>query len=168
MRIYLIGFMGCGKSTVGKKLAKKLGYLFVDLDEAIEQQNGKSISKIFEEEEGEKKFRTLESNTLKDISTKEEVVVATGGGTPCFNDNLQLMNETGITIYISMSHGSLFHRLAKSKAKRPLIKELSDIKLMDFIMDVLPFRDEFYSKALFTVKGEDIKVEKILELIKTN
>jgi shikimate kinase len=164
MLIYLIGFMGSGKSTIGKHLAKKLNHEFIDFDELIEEQSGKKISEIFKDE-GQQGFRNIETEILKSISTFKDTVVSTGGGTPCFYDNMQLMNETGITVYIRMSAGSLFHRLAQSKIKRPLIAGLTDLKLMDFIMDVLPEREQFYMQAHHVVKGENLKAEKILELL---
>lgn len=164
MLIYLIGFMGCGKTTVGMRLAKILKYKFIDLDELIEERTGKKISEIFEEE-GQQGFRQLETETLKYISSREKIVIATGGGTPCFNNNLTLMNESGITVYIRMAPGSLFHRLLPSKTKRPLIAGLTDLQLMEFIMNTLPERELFYSQAKFTVKGENLKAEKISELL---
>ncbi|MEO5571882.1 MAG: shikimate kinase [Bacteroidia bacterium] len=165
MLIYLLGFMGSGKSTIGKQLAKKLKFEFIDFDELIEVQSGKKISEIFKGE-GEQAFRNTETEILKSISGFKDTVVSTGGGTPCFYDNMNLMKVTGITVYIRMSAGSLFHRLAQSKTKRPLIAGLSDLKLMDFIMDVLPEREQFYMKAHHIVKGENLKAEKILELLK--
>lgn len=165
MLIYLLGFMGSGKSTIGKQLAKKLKFEFIDFDELIEVQSGKKISEIFKGE-GEQAFRNTETEILKSISGFKDTVVSTGGGTPCFYDNMNLMKVTGITVYIRMSAGSLFHRLAQSKTKRPLIAGLSDLKLMDFIMDVLPEREQFYMQAHHIVKGENLKAEKILELLK--
>jgi shikimate kinase len=166
MLIYLIGFMGSGKSTIGKQLAKKLNHLFVDFDELIEEQSGKKISEIFKDE-GQQGFRNIETEILKGISDFKDTVVSTGGGTPCFYDNMRLMNDTGITIYIRMPAGSLFHRLAQSKTKRPLIEGLTDLQLMDFIMDTLPEREQFYMQAKHVVKGESLKADKILELLKT-
>lgn len=162
MLIYLIGFMGSGKSTVGKQLAKKLNYGFIDFDELIEEQSGKKISEIFNGK-GQQAFRNIETEILKSVSEFKDTVVSTGGGTPCFFDNMKLMNETGITVYIRMSAGSLFHRLAQSKTKRPLIEGLSDLKLMDFILDTLPEREHFYMQAQHVVKGENLKPEKLLE-----
>ncbi|MEP7171403.1 MAG: shikimate kinase [Bacteroidota bacterium] len=165
MLVYLIGFMGCGKSKVGKQLAKKLNHEFIDFDELIEEQSGKKISEIFKDD-GQQAFRNIETEILKSISGFENTVVSTGGGTPCFYDNMKLMNETGITVYIRMSAGSLFHRLAQSKTNRPLIAGLTDLKLMDFIIDTLSEREHFYMQAKHVVKGEDLKAEKILELLK--
>ena len=164
MLIYLIGFMGSGKSSVGKQLAKKLDHDFIDFDELIEEQSGKKISEIFKGD-GEQTFRNTETEILKSISEFKDTVISTGGGTPCFYDNMKLMNETGITVYIRMSEGSLFHRLAQSKTNRPLIDGLTDLKLMDFIRDILPEREHFYMQAHHVIKGENLKAEKIIELL---
>ena len=161
MLIYLIGFMGSGKSTIGIMLAKKLKYKFIDLDEQIEKNSKKKIQKIFNVEGGETKFRKIESRELKKVSGLRKAVVATGGGASCFNNNMELMNQTGITVYIKMEAGSLFHRLAKSKAQRPLIAELSDMQLMEFIMGAIPVREPYYLQAKFTVNGEHLRPESI-------
>lgn len=157
--------MGSGKSTIGKQLAKKINHQFIDFDELVEEQSGKKISEIFKDE-GQQAFRNIETEILKNISGLKDTVVSTGGGTPCFYDNMKLMNETGITVYIRMPAGSLFHRLAQSKTKRPLIEGLTDLKLMDFIMDTLAEREHFYMQAQHVVKGESLKAEKILEILK--
>ena len=156
--------MGSGKSSIGKQLAKKLNYDFIDFDELIEEQSGKKITEIFNGD-GQQAFRNIETEILKSVSEFKDTVISTGGGTPCFFDNMQRMNETGITVYIRMSAGSLFHRLALSKTKRPLIEGLTDLKLMDFILDTLPEREYFYMQAQHVVKGESLKAEKILEVL---
>lgn len=164
MLIYLIGFMGCGKTTIGKKLANKLKYRFIDLDKLIERESGETIFEIFESLNGENRFRILETNALKKVSGLDNTVIATGGGTPCFNENIQLMNQTGKTVYIKMHHGSLFLRLAKSKKNRPLIGKLTDVDLMDQVMHLLSCREPFYSQAQFTVKGESLSPDTLIEL----
>src|SRR6185436_13564002 len=146
MLVYLIGFMGCGKSKLGKQLAKKLNHQFIDFDELIEEQSGKKISEIFKDD-GQQAFRNLETEILKSVCGFQNTVVSSGGGTPCFYDNMKLMNETGITVYIRINAGGLFHRLAESKTNRPLISGLTDIKLMDFIMDTLAEREYYYMQA---------------------
>lgn len=167
MLIYLVGFMGCGKSKIGKELAKNLKHDFIDLDDVIEKSSGKKIIDIFKDD-GQTAFRNLEAEILKNISTMDNSVISTGGGTACFNDNMLLMNETGITVYIEMNAGALFHRLAQAKTKRPLIAGLSDVQLMEFIMDKLAERVYFYTQAKYTVKGENLKAKKILELLEIN
>lgn len=157
--------MGSGKSTIGKQLAKKLIHEFIDFDELIEEQSGKKISEIFKDD-GQQAFRIIETDVLKSVCHDKNTVVSTGGGTPCFYDNMQLMNETGITIYIRLSAGSLFHRLAPSKTERPLLSGLTDLKLMDFITETLSEREHFYMKAHSVIDGQNLKVDKILELLK--
>jgi shikimate kinase len=165
MLVYVIGFMGCGKSKLGKQLAKKLNHEFIDFDELIEEQSGKKISEIFKDD-GQQAFRNIETEILKSIVECKETVVSTGGGTPCFFDNMRLMNESGITVYLRMPAGSLFHRLAESKANRPLIAGLTDLKLMDYIIETLGEREHFYMQAQHVVRGENLKADKILELLK--
>lgn len=165
MIIYLVGFMGCGKSTIGKELAKKLTYQFIDFDELIEEQSGKKISEIFKDD-GQPAFRNLETEILKNVSTLKNVVISTGGGTPCFNDNMKIMNETGITMYVQMTAGSLFHRLAQSKTKRPLLEGLTDLKLMEYIMNTLAEREFFYLQAAHILKGENLKADKVFDFLK--
>jgi len=161
--IYLTGFMGAGKTTAGKKLAAALGYNFVDLDALIEKETGHTISQLFEK--GIDKFREMESVILKKTGGYSNSVVATGGGTPCYYDNLIWMNKNGITIYLKLSAGSLFHRLAASKQKRPLLQGKSDVELMEFIMETLTDRENFYSRSKYVIKGEDLDVKVLLELI---
>jgi shikimate kinase len=157
--IFLIGFMGSGKSHEGQLLAQQLSLPFIDLDNWIEQQQGKTISDIFKTE-GEGYFRNLETNALKETAgqliAQSEValvsqhfagIISTGGGTPCFHGNIDWMNEQGITIWFNMPIQILAKRLANEKSKRPLIAALSDEKLYQFIADKLEERYPFYSKA---------------------
>src|SRR5690349_8405249 len=106
MKIFLIGFMGCGKSTMGKKLAVKLGYDFIDLDHQIEKNLGTTITAYFAEN-GEEAFRKLESETLKNFDYPSNSIIATGGGAPCFFDNMDWMNANGLSIYIEMPAAAL-------------------------------------------------------------
>src|SRR5258705_12400693 len=110
MLIYLTGFMGAGKTTAGKKLAALLGYTFIDLDSQIENETGLTIVELFKS--GEFKFREIESMVLHTVSDAENLVISCGGGTPCFNDNLNWMKSHGITVYIHLTTGGLFHRLS--------------------------------------------------------
>ncbi|HMT29829.1 MAG TPA: shikimate kinase, partial [Bacteroidia bacterium] len=138
MLIYLTGFMGAGKSTAGKKLAGLLGYSFVDLDTMIESETKKSISELFAA--GQDKFREIEAHILRNTESMSNCVIAAGGGTPCFHDNMKWMINHGLTVYIKLSPGSLFHRLAPSKTSRPLIAGKSDVELMEYIMETLKDR----------------------------
>ena len=164
MRIFLIGFMGCGKSSLGKRLANKLNLEFVDLDNEIERIHGKSISSIFQIE-GEVKFRFYENEQLDRVCELKNIVVSTGGGTPCFSDNMKIINETGVSIYIKMSSESLLYRLVNSKKDRPLVKNMTYFELQKFISRKLNEREVFYNQANLVVKGENLKLNYLIELI---
>ncbi|MCX6238404.1 MAG: shikimate kinase [Bacteroidia bacterium] len=154
MRIYLIGYMGCGKSTIGRKIADLLKISFVDLDKYIEERYFKSVPAIFAEE-GEKGFREKERSSLFEVSQFEDVVVGTGGGAPCFFDNMQVMNNNGITVYIAPDTDILATRLLKSKTERPLIVGKSREELIAFINDALLKRAPFYEKSKIIIRGEN-------------
>ena len=154
MRIYLVGYMGCGKSTIGRKLAESLGISFVDLDKYIEERYFKSIPTIFFEE-GEEGFREKERLSLLEVSQFENVVVGTGGGAPCFFDNMEVMNNNGLTIYIAPDTEVLAARLLKSKTERPLIAGKSPEQLISFINYALLNRAPFYEKAKIIIRGEN-------------
>ena len=157
-RIFLIGYMGSGKTTFGKVLSKALGYEFIDMDVYIEEQQFKSISQIFEEQ-GEDAFRILEQKCLKELGTFENVVIATGGGAPCFFDNMEFMNTHGITAYLKLSTNEIINRLESSKKnKRPLIANLTKEELHQFITNALTTREPFYTKAHLSVSGTDEEI----------
>lgn len=164
MRIYLIGYMGCGKSTLGHRLAVETGIPFIDLDKFIEERNCKSVPHIFEEE-GESGFREKERKALEEVSLFTDVIVATGGGAPCFFDNMELMNRTGTTIFMNIDPSILAERLLKSKTERPLIKGKSKTELELFIAATLSRRLPFYRKAHFEVSQPDITPAALLKLI---
>lgn len=165
MLIFLIGYMGSGKTSIGKKLARKLGYTFIDLDEYIEKQAHKSISEIFSQY-GEEYFRKIEAKHLKTIAQDQKnCIISTGGGAPCFHNNMELMGSAGYSIYLKLSPKSLQFRLASSKSKRPLITGKTDKELLDFIVTHLQEREEFYNKAHIIIKGEDLTPQKLYELI---
>lgn len=151
-KIILMGFMGCGKSTVGRQVAKQLGYDFVDLDDEIEEVAKTSISNIFANK-GESYFRKLESKTLKLVLTKDEsLVLALGGGTPCHNNNLKLIKKYP-SFYIRCGVEVLSKRLIKEKAHRPIIADQKPSELKSFINSKLKSRNGFYKKADHTVLG---------------
>ena len=164
MRIYLIGYMGSGKSTLGKQLAKHAGMQFVDMDHYIEKRNYKTVPQIFAEE-GEEEFRKKERRALEELSEVNGVVIATGGGAPCFFDNIELMNCTGKTIYLNIAPEILAERLKKSKIERPLIKGKSRKELKLFIDETLKVRDYYYSKARYRITRSDIDPEELLEMV---
>jgi shikimate kinase len=169
MRIYVIGYMGSGKSTVSHKLASKLGYLRFDLDELFEQRYKISIQNFFEKYD-ETLFRKLESRLLKETVLLNKVVIATGGGTPCFYDNMEWMLEFGTTVFIEMHPDSLVKRLLESKKKRPLLMGKTPEQLRKFVQNQLRQRNIWYSQAQIILKGESIEVDdavrKIQQLVK--
>lgn len=146
VRIYLIGYMGVGKTTVGKKLAHLLDMNFIDLDKFIESKYHKTVSELFAEK-GEPEFRLIEQKSLREVSEIEDVVVSTGGGAPCFFDNMQLMNQSGVTVYIKADAEELAARLRASKTVRPIVAGKSFEELKPFITRHLSDREPFYNQA---------------------
>ena len=163
--IFLIGFMSSGKSKIGRQLAKKLNRTFIDLDAAIEKKEGRSISEIFEKE-GEEAFRLLETNALKDIEENASLVLALGGGTPCYHDNIQLIKEKGKSIYLKIDEGILIGRLRQDLGKRPLIKDLNNEQVSEFVKTKLQEREEVYLKADHVLEDNNPTPAKLIELLK--
>ena len=160
MRIFLIGYMGSGKTSLGEKLADKLEHEFIDLDAYIEKEEGRTISQIFEED-GEDYFRKLERVYLHRIIDKEDVIISTGGGTPCFFDNMEQMNEYGKTIYINMHPKALIPRLKSSTVTRPLLEGKDDKEMLDYIFQSLRERERYYKKAHEVVTGYNLTAQKL-------
>ncbi|NTD96863.1 AAA family ATPase [Agrobacterium tumefaciens] len=160
MKIFLIGYMGCGKSTKAKQLAHRLDCPVIDLDNEIVKKSGKTIAEFFAEF-GESGFRDYESDMLKTFQYPETCVVATGGGLPCFFDHMDWMNSNGTTVYLEMEPAQLVSRL-QNRHKRPLIKDLDDEQLLDFIQLKLTERNPFYRQAKIIVNAFDLDAE-ILE-----
>lgn len=152
--IYLIGFMGSGKTTAGKALASRSGWSFIDLDKTIENHAGKSVPDIFFDH-GEEYFRKVESEVLLNLKASENTVVATGGGTPCYNENMEYMINSGVTVYLQMTPEKLLKRLADSRAKRPLIRDLKNEELQSFIEEKLAEREKFYLRSAVIIDGSD-------------
>ncbi len=146
MKVYLIGFMGSGKSFLGRQLAMSLGFEFMDLDQQIEQKAGMTISQIFERF-GEDHFRKLEQAVLQETETRKKTIVSTGGGAPCFFDNMEWMNQQGLTIYLQASPTLLADRLQSEMAHRPLLAHLNTTELIQFIEDKVASRTHFYEQA---------------------
>lgn len=156
--------MGCGKSTLGRKLADHSGMQFIDMDNYIEMRNCKTVPQIFEEE-GEDAFRNIERKALEELSEFNNVIIATGGGAPCFFDNINLMNQTGKTIYLNIDPDILAERLIKSKSDRPLIRGKSKKELIEFINTSLEKRNKFYKQAQFQITQPDTGLNDIMEMI---
>jgi shikimate kinase len=157
--VFLVGFMGCGKSTIGKMLAQELNLQLVDMDTVIEEQQQMAISQIFATE-GENAFREIEKDTLHMLGKKEKQLIATGGGAPCFFDNMEWMNQYGITIYLKMSAKALAHRLMslpeKARLSRPLLAGKTESELADYIEKTLEMREPFYGKSKIVILTDDI------------
>ncbi len=146
-RIYLLGFMAAGKSTIGKKLAQLLKYHFLDLDAAIQVKTRQSIPEIFAEH-GESYFRKIEKECLEETFSHQNTVIATGGGTPCFFDNLEQMNQKGITLFLYAAPQIICDRLINEKWQRPLVSNLkNEVQLLDYIESKLIERHIFYDRA---------------------
>jgi shikimate kinase len=163
--IFFIGFMGCGKTTWSRKLAAHLGYDFVDLDHLLEEQAGMTIAEYFATH-GEDSFRILESEVLKQTPYTQNTVVSTGGGLPCFFDNMEWMNAHGKTVYIKLSPKTLVDRLERSKNKRPLLREKQGEELLAFITERLAEREVFYLQASYIANGISLSVDGLEELIR--
>jgi shikimate kinase len=161
--IFLIGFMGSGKSHEGLLLAAHLGLPFIDLDYWIEEQQGSTISELFSAV-GENSFRSIEAAALRHATQELQSeapsvagtihfvgIVSTGGGTPCFHGNMDWMNANGVTVWLNLPIDILVERLSKEKSKRPLIAALNDVDLYQFIEKKLVERDPYYSKSTITI-----------------
>jgi shikimate kinase len=164
MRIFLVGYMGCGKSRWGKMIASHYGLQFIDLDTHIEEREEMTIPEIFakHKEEG---FREREHEALKSITDIDNVIVATGGGVPCFNNNMQEMNRLGETIYIEGTPELLRDRITSSKTERPLVKNLSQDELLAYIQNHLESRKLFYEQANYKIVSGDLELEDIIQLV---
>lgn len=163
MKIFLTGFMGSGKTTMGRKLATYLKYKFVDLDKFLEDKAGMSINDFFQLH-GETAFREFEKEILQNSSFSENTVIATGGGAPCYFDNMDWMNRNGVTVYLMVPPKGLVDRL-KHATDRPLIKGLSEQDLLKFITEKLKEREPFYKKARYIVNGLNLTAEKFASCI---
>ncbi len=162
-RIYLVGYMGSGKTTIGRRLASRLDFKFIDLDQRIEEENHMSINTIFDRF-GEPHFRDLERVALFDTFKLNKLVVATGGGTPCFFDNMQQIVKNGLSIYIQLPVAVLADRLTNARNSRPLIKEHADLK--SYINEMLNVRMAYYNQAHIIVDGLNLQVDNLMNLIK--
>ena len=165
MKIFLIGFMGAGKTHWGRLLSHKLGLPFFDMDEQVATHAGKSIPEIFAEE-GEEQFRMLEKEVLYMITeSHDSFVMACGGGSPCFFNNIEYMNQSGTTVWINTPTDVIFDRLVKEKSRRPLIKDLTDEQLRGFITRKFADRRIYYEQADVKVEEEPVLLDQLIEMI---
>lgn len=160
--LFLIGFMGSGKSTIGSLLAERLELPFIDSDREIEKQQNKSIATIFSEQ-GEAAFRQMELDFLRQLENQAPAVVAVGGGLPCISGAIELMNQLGLTIYLNVSLLTLLRRLREERAVRPLLSALEDHEVHPFVEDLLSNRVQFYKRAQLIMPNESNKPNELVE-----
>ena len=163
IRIILIGFMGAGKTTVGKALSKELGIPFYDLDWYIETRHRKKVAQIFTEA-GEEAFRKIEYNMLHEVAEFEDVIISCGGGTPCYFDNMDYLNRQGQVVYLKATPEVLYGHLLMSKNDRPLLRGKTPDELITYIREQLAKREQYYNKAQYTL---DVSLLDNFEKIKT-
>ncbi|MCF0210347.1 MAG: shikimate kinase [Bacteroidales bacterium] len=152
MRLFLIGYMYCGKSTIGKKLARMLNYEFLDTDNLVEDLVGKTVEEIFKDK-GETFFREKESEVLEALKKKDNIVVATGGGLPCKNNNISTIKQLGKSIYLILTPSQILSRAIKSKRVRPLLADKNDEEKLNYISDTLKERESFYKQADISISA---------------
>ena len=160
--IFLIGYMGCGKSTMGRAVSQLTGVSFIDLDNYIEGRYHMSVKEIFAKH-GEEGFRDIERRMLQEVADFEDVIVACGGGTPCFFDNMEYMNAHGTTVFLNTPIPRLHSRLMRGRHKRPLIANKSDEELLEFIKTALATRMEHYAKAQIEFSSERLESREEIE-----
>jgi shikimate kinase len=165
MRIYLIGYMASGKSNFGRLLAEHLGFVFLDLDCLFEQRFRISVIDFFTKYD-EAGFRKIEQSLLHETRNHDDVVIATGGGTPCFFDNMQFIRESGISVYLQWEISALIDRLRNVKLKRPLLQGIPAAELEERVSMQIDQRKSYYELADITVDGANLNLEKIIGLIR--
>lgn len=156
IRIFLTGYMGAGKTTLGKAFARELGLTFIDLDWYIEERFHRTISELFRER-GEDGFRRLEQSMLHEAGEFEDIVISTGGGTPCFFDNMDYMNSQGQTVFLDVPVDVLFRRLRVATQQRPILQGKTDDELRTFIGRALEGRMPHYSQARYRFDGSRLE-----------
>lgn len=164
MTIFLIGFMGSGKSYLGNNLAQLMDFHFIDMDDWIEEQEGMTIKKIFETKK-EAYFRELETSTIHELAKKDNHIIACGGGTPCYHNNIQLLNQLGLTIYLEATIDLLYDRLRNETDHRPLLKGKDENSLKQFIKEKLAVRNQFYKQANIIFQQDGEKVARAQDLL---
>jgi shikimate kinase len=156
--------MSCGKSTLGKMLSKHLDLTFVDIDSQIELFCKQTISELFLK--GEENFRFHENQALiKTIENYESAVIACGGGTPCFHNNIEIIKNSGKSFYLKTKPETIYHRLTKTRNQRPLFKNLPQNLWLDKIYELLEIREPFYKQAHYIIDGENNALERILQCL---
>ena len=161
--IFLVGFMGAGKTTLAKKLAKKLAYTWLDTDQEIEKKEGMKVSEIFEVR-GEAYFRALEKQLVDELIPSKNIIIATGGGLPCFNNLMENLNQLGTTIYLERTPKELFQRVKQATNSRPLIAHKTDEELLEYIESTMEKRREIYLQSNIIADRFSQTPEKIIAL----
>ena len=164
MKIFLVGFMGSGKTTIGRLISQKLDFNFVDTDRHIEMQQSLTVAEIFLQH-GEAVFRKMEHEMLLYLLNCDSAVIATGGGMPCYNDNMNIMLSVGKVVYLKTSPQELAKRLILSNTERPLIKGKTENELLHYITAQLSKREHYYNCADVTIQTEKNSIEDILKLV---
>ncbi|HEX2606389.1 MAG TPA: shikimate kinase [Flavisolibacter sp.] len=165
MKVFLIGFMGCGKSHWGRELSRKFSIPFFDLDEKIEEHLNKTIPQIFEEE-GEEAFRLAEKEVLYLLTESHDTfIMACGGGTPCFYNTIDYLKKNGTVVWINCTIDCLFQRLVKEKDKRPLLRDIPDRQLKSYIVRKFSNRKIFYQQANIIINEDDLDPDKLVSRI---
>jgi len=164
MKIFLIGFMGSGKTTIGRRIVERIGFDFVDTDSFIEMQQGLTVSEVFARF-GELAFREMERSILQEIQKLEYAVVSTGGGMPCYGDNMDVMLASGKVVYLKTSPQALTRRLLRSHTERPLIKGKTEKELEQYIIEKLSEREPFYNRAHIVVQTEIFSMDELLQTL---
>jgi len=162
--IFLLGFMGTGKTHWGKIWAAESGLSFVDLDIEVEKDAGKSISNIFKDD-GESGFRELEAKKLREQGNATNTLIATGGGTPCFHDNISWMNNCGVTVFLNAIPQYIFNRIIQEKDNRPLLKNMDHDELLLYIQNKMKQRMPYYSQASFCLQCESLNNNSLKQII---
>lgn len=165
MKVYLVGLPGCGKSVLGKKLSESMYLPFMDLDAELEKKEGLKISDIFIDK-GEHYFRNIEAETLRQLSISKEFVMATGGGAPCFYNNMDFINQTGTSIFIDTPIETIVERInPQEKQARPLLGDVSDDQLRQKLEDLRKTRIGYYQQAHFTINGSIVTAIDVLRIL---
>ena len=163
-RIYLVGYMGAGKTTAARRLAQRLGWEVADTDDLFEAKYKISVCDFFNKYD-EPLYRKLESEVLKETEKLENVVISTGGGTACYFDNMDWMNQHGLTVFLHISQKAVVDRLVHAKRKRPLAEGKSEEELAAFVEQHYTSRLPFYEQARITVKAEDLDLDGLMKQI---
>lgn len=168
MRLYLIGYMGCGKSTIGRKIARFAHLRFVDTDSMVEQREQASVADVITFQ-GEEYFRSVERSVLESTADEDNVIVSTGGGLPIFGDNMQKISELGLSIYLRRTPKNIMSRLSPyGRQKRPKFRGLNDEELLAFMTTHMAEREPIYSKADVVIDCDPMSDDEIIKLIMRN